>query len=69
MQRLTTHPSEPGLEEVLSDDVEDVETTEEATDVTESRLRVEDMMYGNTTEPDLLGFLSVREGGCRETHP
>lgn len=44
MQRLTTHPSEPGLEEVLSDDVEDVETTEEATDVTESRLRVEDMM-------------------------
>ena len=54
---------------MLSDDVEDVETTEEATDVTESRLRVEDMMYGNTTEPDLLGFLSVREGGCRETHP
>lgn len=37
-------PSEPGLEEVLSDDVEDVDTTEDATDVTERRLSVEDMI-------------------------
>lgn len=41
---MITNPSEPGLEEVLSDDVEDEETTEEATDVTESRLSVEDMI-------------------------
>lgn len=44
MQKVITNPSEPGLEEVLSDDVEDVDTTEDATDVTERRLSVEDMI-------------------------
>lgn len=39
-----TDPSEPGLEEALSDEVDEVEATDEATEVTESLLRVEDMM-------------------------
>lgn len=60
----TTHPSDPGLEEVLSDEAEDVDPMEDVTELTDSLLNVEDMMYGKTTDPDLLGFLSVSEEGC-----
>lgn len=60
---VPTYPSDPGLEEVLSDEVDDEDPTEDVTEVTDSLLKVEDMMYGKTTEPDLLCFLSVSEEG------
>lgn len=37
-------PSEPGLEGAVSDELEEVETTEEVTDVTDNLRRVDDMM-------------------------
>lgn len=38
------YPSDPGLEDALSEELEEVETTEEATEVTDSLRRVEDRM-------------------------
>lgn len=38
------YPSDPGLEGALSDELEEVETTEEATEVTDSLRSVEDRM-------------------------
>lgn len=39
-----TDPSDPGLEGALSDEFEEVEITEEATEVMDNLRRVEDMM-------------------------
>lgn len=47
----------------MSEELEEVETTEEATEVTDSLRSVEDRMYGSTMEPARLGFLSVKLGG------
>lgn len=57
------YPSDPGREGALSEELEEVETTEEATEVTDSLRSVEDRMYGSTMEPARLGFLSVKLGG------
>lgn len=38
------YPSDPGLEDALSEELEEVDTTEEATEVTDSLRSVEDRM-------------------------
>lgn len=66
---LRSYPSDAGLEGAVSDELEEVEITEEVTEVTDSLRRVEDMMYGSTMDPVRLCFRSVKLGGWKHMTP
>lgn len=64
---MDTDSWEAGLEEFPSEEPEPLECPEEALEMVDIRLSVEDMMYGITTDPTRLFFFSVREQGWKYT--
>ncbi len=63
---VNTDSWEAGLEEFPSEP-EPLECPEEAFEMVDILLSVEDMMYGITTDPTRLFFFSVREQGWKYT--
>lgn len=60
---MGTDSCDNGLEEFPSEEPEPLECPEEAFEIVDKRLSVDDMMYGITTDPTRLFFFSVREQG------
>lgn len=64
---MGTDSCDAGLEEFPSEEPEPLECPEEAFEMVDIRLSVDDMMYGITTDPTRLFFFSVREQGWTHT--